>query len=846
MATNQQKNIRFAWVDALKAFAILGILLNHFVEEFGAGPWFSNPSYNWPDLSYRLSHIFPEGQNFLNIGVKFLGWLGDMGPGVFILLSGFSLTLSQLRKEKTVHEFYSSRLKRIFPLYISIHLVVLVFALLVNQPANINLFSPRIILSFLGLRFTDSLFFYINPSWWFIWLILQFYLFFPFLFQLLKKSGTKKFIIITIVITLVSRLAGLINLTYSNNLYYWMTGLFAGTRLAEFTVGMALAYIISSKNTAVKLSYFSGNKVVVFSFIFYITGFVLSWFYFGTLISNIFITIGLSGIFYGIFQVVSKFSFFNKALSIIGKNSFSAFLIHQPFMMYFGEKLEGISKVAVLILIVILSFPIGYLIEKIINKSSQWLIDNAKKYACFISGRFIWILLVSYTFLVIITHTLSLIVQRAVDTYINILSLLYIFSLIVFISASYIHRRKITNVLSLIFLIISVIFYVVLPDDWIPLISTALLTSTLIYILIAFVFRINQKLIITLIITAIFFIVTEAWLRIKKPLETPIWSEYPALQVDKETVYSLTPDKVTHLKYNNYNYVLKTNKMGFACPDIDLSKNDSSVYRIYIVGDAFSMPEGMEYEFSFPYLLEKNLKEKFPNRVVQVVNGGVTGYGPNEMLAQIEKYIDTIQPDLVINEFFVNEFQEINYSPEQRLTSIGFLRQESKRTKLWGYSQFVKHFEILLRDLTHKPDRQYNYNKSLLNLYRKNSTCYADTVVQKIDQYLHQVKKICDKQNTEFLLMYVPGQIEVSSPEHIDFYPSHKNLNDTSEFDFNISHQIINSICKKHNINLLNTKDLLISHKEQPVYFQASWHWNKTGHLLIANVLAEHIVTQFN
>jgi peptidoglycan/LPS O-acetylase OafA/YrhL len=168
-----------------------------------------------------------------------------MGPGIFILISGFTLTLSALgRNENSINirEFYLKRLVRIFPLYLIIHLLVILFAVLLK--AGIGFDSSKVFLSMLGLRFTDKLFFYINPSWWFIWLIIQLYLVFPFLYRLLTGKGLKLFIIITIGITLVSRLTGLMNFTWSERLEYWMTGIFAGTRLSEFAAGMILAKLL--------------------------------------------------------------------------------------------------------------------------------------------------------------------------------------------------------------------------------------------------------------------------------------------------------------------------------------------------------------------------------------------------------------------------------------------------------------------------------------------------------------------------------------------------------------------------------------------------------------------------
>jgi len=106
--------------------------------------------------------------------------------------------------------------------------------------------------------------------------------------------------------------------------------------------------------------------------------------------------------------------------------------------------------------------------------------------------------------------------------------------------------------------------------------------------------------------------------------------------------------------------------------------------RILVVGDAFSMPEGLDYTNSYPYLLEQQLRKKFTNLQINVINAGVTGYSPNEECAQLKKYINVIKPDIVINEFFVNEFDDINVSKGARQTNIGFFVDRSLLKQVFG------------------------------------------------------------------------------------------------------------------------------------------------------------------
>ncbi|MFC1734036.1 acyltransferase family protein, partial [candidate division KSB1 bacterium] len=359
---------KLQWLDAAKALAILGILLNHLVEEFGAGPWFTNPSEDWPDFHTRIQHIFPSDASFIVALIKFLGWLGDSGPGVFIIISGIGLSLSALRKEKSfsIAEFYRKRLFRIFPLYIAIHFIILIGLILKNggaYPISFNTF-----LSILGLRFTDQLFFYLNPSWWFIWLILQLYIVFPLLFRLLLKAGWWKFLLISFIFTFLIRGAGLLDIRYSQSLYFWMTGVFFGTRLAEFSLGMVLGYLLLQVQMG-KIQIPRFKTVLIFSILIYITGFLASLSYAGSIVSNVLVSAGLMGIFYCMWEGFLKYLHpqLGNILIWFGINSYALYLIHQPPMQWINYKFDGKSQfiltIAWLVVSVFLSWIINQMVE---------------------------------------------------------------------------------------------------------------------------------------------------------------------------------------------------------------------------------------------------------------------------------------------------------------------------------------------------------------------------------------------------------------------------------------------------------------------------------------------------
>ena len=188
----------------------------------------------------------------------------------------------------------------------------------------------------------------------------------------MKKKGIQIFFLVTLGTTILFRLAGLLNLTYAHNLEFWMTGLFCGTRLFEFTAGMIFAQLFLEKkfdpwNISIK-------KIFTISLTIYAIGFICSLFYPTTLISNILITLGLCGLFLSFCKIINiYFPSFLKIISWIGAVSFPVFLIHQPLMLWIGNNFNGNARAAIEILVLILVLPTSYIIEITVNRTLSFL-----------------------------------------------------------------------------------------------------------------------------------------------------------------------------------------------------------------------------------------------------------------------------------------------------------------------------------------------------------------------------------------------------------------------------------------------------------------------------------------
>ena len=834
---------QLSWFDPVRGLTLMAILLNHFVEEFGSAPWFTYPSSDWPDFTMRMSRLFPRDYSSWAISsLQFLGWLGDSAPGVFILLSGFGLTWGlSYRSGKEPMDFYKRRGIKIFPPYIAAHFFILAGALFI--PGNhLTMASFRTVLSLFGLRLTEGLFFYINPSWWFVWLILQLYLIFPLLYNLLKRVGWKWFLGITFAFTLVCRLYGLM---YSDGLFYWMAGIFFGTRLAEFTTGMVVAtFLITFRKTENKTP--NMTHILGWSSVSYFVGLLCSFTWAGSLVSNLLVTIGMAGILFVLWQgFLSKIGFIARGICWIGVQSYLIYLLHQTPLKWTGVLFQGNWHLFSACLVLILSFPSGWLLNQLIKKMERYIrcLSEARRPRQISLISAICILISMTT---IAPHLSGVLQQR---TY-ALLVALAAFALLVFEFKGPVEQHTVRFIRwSGIF---SAFFYLVCSEPRVVMfIPPAGLLVAVFALLAHRLFKSKVRAWAMGIASALLMLcVVELVLVFYFPLEIGKWGELPALQIHATRTYSLKPNNVTRLKYNNYDYIVKTNSFGLASPEIPVERPTSDTLRILILGDAFSMPEGVNYEYSYPALLQKELKERLSPRVVQVINAGVTGYSFYEEYNQLKELGPIFKPDLVILQSFVTDYEWAHLSPEYRLWDSGLVpKHKSKITNFLKNLQIEEHlhriYVFAMEKLTGE-SRSWRYDKSLLRFYIVgNSNYYKEERLFEIRNFLRKMKDLCAEINSNFIIYFVPAAIAVCNSSDLTYFPPEENLKNGSKYDLGRPFRTLEEIMKGTGVPVIDLAPYFIRQNQTGItYFKDSWHWNREGHRVAARAITDDLLSR--
>lgn len=327
---------RLPWLDITKAAALAWIFLNHAAEQAFGYPLIGNPTFDWPPLATRVSQLAPlSGFGIGNIPVnllRYLGWAGDCGVQIFLVTSGFGLTLAMLKRHGNapfaIGLFMARRAERIYPLWWGSHLGFAALALLTGWKALV--LDPEFYMSFMGVRITRGLFYYFSPAWWYFGLVAQLYLVYPVLWALLRRWGPTRLLWIGSGIGFAARGVGLLFLgTYMD---VWLRGSVFLSRLPEFLVGVAAAAWMfeSPRATDQRLRRPSSVFLAVAACG---LGSALSLTGAGMVVAPALQAAGLFVLFYAALARVRESRWWVRPARWLGEHSYSMYLVHHPWIL---------------------------------------------------------------------------------------------------------------------------------------------------------------------------------------------------------------------------------------------------------------------------------------------------------------------------------------------------------------------------------------------------------------------------------------------------------------------------------------------------------------------------------
>lgn len=213
----------------IKGFGILCIVLHNYFHWRPPSPGENEFDFSPDRVSAFFSQLGDSPGEFINL---MFSYLGHYGVQLFILMSGFGLTISMINHPRTWESFVVSKLKKLYPLLL-VGILFFILSYMVIYMKQIGFYEKTEIKRKLLLIHTlipDSGL-GVNGPWWFFGLIFQLYLLFPYLNRWISRWRWKTFALVCVV-------------------SYALMFLFRGERimmnapghLPEFCLGILLAY----------------------------------------------------------------------------------------------------------------------------------------------------------------------------------------------------------------------------------------------------------------------------------------------------------------------------------------------------------------------------------------------------------------------------------------------------------------------------------------------------------------------------------------------------------------------------------------------------------------------------
>lgn len=148
----------------------------------------------------------------------------------------------------------------------------------------------------------------------------------------------------------------------------------------------------------------------------------------------------------------------------------------------------------------------------------------------------------------------------------------------------------------------------------------------------------------------------------------------------------------THYYPNQYNVMVTTNSHGLRGNNEYTLEKQAGVYRIAMLGDSFLFGHGVNDEEVVSSILEGMLNTGARDQTFEVLNFGVSGFGPAQELVTYGSKASFYDPDLVIIFYFNNDIGNAVVSQLYARDGQGQLRRTGKeylpgvRAREWMYS----------------------------------------------------------------------------------------------------------------------------------------------------------------
>ena len=356
------------------------------------------------------------------------------------------------------------------------------------------------------------------------------------------------------------------------------------------------------------------------------------------------------------------------------------------------------------------------------------------------------------------------------------------------------------------------------------------------------------------------------------PQEVEGWGERASLRPDETFGWTLAPGRETRLRWQNYDYTVRANSLGFPGPE-PVEVRTPGTLRVMTFGDAFTSAEGVDTEAAWPRLLEARLRLA-PARAqsppvsppvgppvsppvgppvsppvgaatgsAEVQNFAVTGYGPRQFAALARVFLPRMRPDVLLVTFFVNDFADTETTDAEFRDEIGFGRPLPEGPGSVFRLAFLQRFvELRLQDRWNAfrgAERVFGYGLGHFDKLLVREPAFDAAQQIRVRTAYATIAEAARDVGARVLVLLIPSGPQVCAREALAYFPPAVDLK-ASKFDVDRPRKLVLPLIREAGFEPMDLQPGLSALPECP-YHPENMHWLPAGHVAVAEAVAARL-----
>lgn len=275
--------------------------------------------------------------------------------------------------------------------------------------------------------------------------------------------------------------------------------------------------------------------------------------------------------------------------------------------------------------------------------------------------------------------------------------------------------------------------------------------------------------------------------------------------------------------------------------------------RLLVLGDSFPFGWGVEAEETFGARLEDALRPQLPG--IQVLNGGVPGYGPVDLADWLERYGVDLEPDLVLVTFFLgNDLIDATEKHRRIVVTDASGKKgdlaDQQRDLLYQHSHLVRLFKRALPGAVRSRLRSWlglpepwatTYLRDVLESYAIDETALAAEGRESSSRALARMESLAREHDFELSIALLPGPLQIvdeSWRRGLDRLGAEGSTHDPHR-----PAQIFTELAEKRAAPVIDlTPAFREASEPATLFFRYDPHWTPAGHALAAEKLRDFVL----